>query len=100
MINLINIKLVFKFFDNLDCILNHPVREILVNAKDCPSCGVMTEKIDGCNHITCTNCNTHWCFLCKFVQTPEMYIYNHLSRVHGGFYEDDENENDNMDDMD
>ena len=30
--------------------------------KSCPSCGVSTIRIDGCNHIECT-CGEHWCWL-------------------------------------
>lgn len=33
--------------------------------KKCPHCNVPTEKTGGCNHITCTNCSNHWCYLCR-----------------------------------
>ena len=46
--------------------------------KKCPVCGIMTEKISGCNHITCTQCNSHWCWNCKEIH--EQYtIYRHLA---------------------
>ena len=32
--------------------------------KACPGCRAPTEKRMGCNHIVCTNCSAHWCFLC------------------------------------
>ncbi|KZO89747.1 hypothetical protein CALVIDRAFT_491431 [Calocera viscosa TUFC12733] len=34
--------------------------------KPCPTCKTNTEKLHGCNHITCTapGCNTHWCYAC------------------------------------
>lgn len=68
--------------------------------KACPECGVMTEKVSGCDHITCTNCEamngeaTHWCFACngKFDYNS---IYAHMSRAHGGYgidYDDDEDD--------
>ena len=31
----------------------------------CPSCGFGTEKIDGCNHMTCAKCNYNWCWICR-----------------------------------
>ena len=33
--------------------------------KQCPKCGMWTEKIDGCNHMTCLECKFQWCWLCK-----------------------------------
>lgn len=34
--------------------------------KFCPGCRTPTEKISGCNHMTCTSpgCNTHFCWVC------------------------------------
>lgn len=32
--------------------------------KECPKCGVMTEKTAGCDKIDCPNCKTKWCFYC------------------------------------
>eukprot|EP00441_Pelagodinium_beii_P021392 CAMPEP_0197675726 /NCGR_PEP_ID=MMETSP1338-20131121/85482_1 /TAXON_ID=43686 ORGANISM="Pelagodinium beii, Strain RCC1491" /NCGR_SAMPLE_ID=MMETSP1338 /ASSEMBLY_ACC=CAM_ASM_000754 /LENGTH=246 /DNA_ID=CAMNT_0043256309 /DNA_START=44 /DNA_END=781 /DNA_ORIENTATION=+ len=30
------------------------------NMKACPSCGVLTEKTSGCNHMTCASCKADW----------------------------------------
>ena len=35
-----------------------------MTAKPCPKCGAPTEKSRGCNHVVCTSCGAHWCFLC------------------------------------
>lgn len=32
--------------------------------KQCPSCEVYTEKIKGCNLITCLICKNKWCWIC------------------------------------
>lgn len=41
--------------------------------KQCPRCKYYIEKIDGCNHITCVNCNYEWCWLCKNECKPGHY---------------------------
>ncbi|KAM7190265.1 hypothetical protein V8F20_009772 [Naviculisporaceae sp. PSN 640] len=30
----------------------------------CPRCLIMVEKIEGCNHIHCVKCGTHFCYRC------------------------------------
>lgn len=64
--------------------------------RNCPSCNCTTEKLGGCNHITCTNflengtmCKAHWCWLCGILSTQDA-IYYHLSEAHRGFFVDDE----------
>ncbi|CAG7847378.1 SubName: Full=Related to ring finger protein 14 {ECO:0000313/EMBL:CCA75181.1} [Serendipita indica DSM 11827] len=31
---------------------------------NCPNCSTSVEKSMGCNHMTCTRCSTHFCYLC------------------------------------
>jgi hypothetical protein len=67
--------------------------------KKCPKCGVLTQLIDGCNHLTCP-CKAHWCWACGKEFTARG-IYGHMREAHGGFYdggEDDQNEGDDEDD--
>ena len=33
--------------------------------KRCPYCQYWTEKLDGCNHMTCPECNFQWCWVCE-----------------------------------
>ena len=33
--------------------------------KRCPYCQYWTEKQDGCNHMTCSECNFQWCWVCE-----------------------------------
>lgn len=72
--------------------------------KACPGCGTMTEKVSGCDHITCTvgGCGAHWCFYCG-KEESESTIYSHMNEEHGGFYggagaEDYDSENEYEDD--
>jgi hypothetical protein len=73
-----------------------------INAKDCPECGVATEKAGGCNHITCPNrsCQAHWCWICKAVFPYEQLhtgsdqdIYEHMTHSHGGWWGNDDDQN-------
>lgn len=60
--------------------------------KFCPSCDVITERLSGCNHIECTNCGIHYCFICYFKNEDQDLIYQHLDEIHGGYF--DENDDD------
>jgi E3 ubiquitin-protein ligase RNF14 len=37
---------------------------ILKNTSPCPTCSVPCQKAYGCNHMTCFQCATHFCYLC------------------------------------
>ena len=41
--------------------------------KKCPKCGIVIEKKNGCNHITCTKCKYQWCWLCNEEYEPSHY---------------------------
>jgi len=58
--------------------------------KECPGCTVMVEKVDGCDHITCTNCGQHWCWRCRATFTNADEVYDHMYSVHDGDGDEDE----------
>jgi hypothetical protein len=61
--------------------------------RQCPGCGVATEKTYGCDHITCP-CGTHWCYACG-KESDEGEIYGHMEQEHGGLnwgYETEEDD--------
>ena len=45
--------------------------------KQCPKCGAIIEKNEGCNHMSCTNCNYEFCWICMEKYADEHYsLYN------------------------
>ena len=51
--------------------------------QNCPGCGILTEKMAGCDHICCSICGAHWCYLCG-VEVGEDKIYTHVTELHEG----------------
>jgi len=37
---------------------------IVTNTKKCPKCKIHIEKNQGCNHMHCSQCNFHFCWMC------------------------------------
>lgn len=55
------------------------------NVKQCPKCKVGIEKAAGCNHMTCTMCKTHICWVClQTFADGGSGIYDHMRDKHGG----------------
>ncbi|TFK69145.1 hypothetical protein BDN72DRAFT_768361 [Pluteus cervinus] len=52
--------------------------------KKCPGCKVPIEKGEGCNHIVCTRCNTHLCWVCLETFPGGQGVYDHMRNHHGG----------------
>jgi hypothetical protein len=51
--------------------------------KDCPKCKTTMEKTEGCNHMTCSGCGTHICWVCLAIFEVAKDCYNHMFKVHG-----------------
>lgn len=47
------------------------------NARLCPKCSAKIEKALGCNKMTCTQCNSNFCWICDAV-LPRMDPYKHF----------------------
>jgi len=46
----------------------------------CPGCKTTTSRIDGCNHMKCTDCGTHYCWTCSIELHPQdPYSHYHTS---------------------
>ena len=37
---------------------------ILAHTSPCPTCSVPCQKMQGCNHMSCFQCKSHFCYLC------------------------------------
>lgn len=55
------------------------------DVKHCPTCNVPIERTEGCNHMTCTRCQTHICWQCMKTFPGGEGIYGHMREVHGTF---------------
>lgn len=54
------------------------------DVKNCPGCKIPIERISGCNHVTCTNCKTHICWVCLSTFKNSGEVYEHMHSEHGG----------------
>jgi hypothetical protein len=54
------------------------------DVKRCPGCKVPIERAEGCNHMTCTRCQTHSCWVCLATFPRGEGIYSHMRLKHGG----------------
>ena len=73
----------------------------LAGTKECPKCATLIEKVDGCNHVECSGCHGHICWVCLKVFTKSEGAYQHMNDVHGGNgLTDTEGEEEDDDDLD
>lgn len=52
--------------------------------KDCSKCKTPIEKIGGCNHIMCSGCRAHLCWVCLKAFSESGPCYDHMRAEHGG----------------
>ncbi|KAF2855330.1 RING finger protein-like protein [Plenodomus tracheiphilus IPT5] len=50
------------------------------NTTPCPYCSIPCQKSSGCNHMTCAQCQTHFCYLCSAWLNPD-HVYGHFNDV-------------------
>jgi len=63
-------------------------QELLKNGevKMTKCCNIPMIKEDGCNHMTCTQCKGHFCWICLEVFPGADQTYIHMKQVHGGYF--------------
>lgn len=52
-------------------------------ARPCPGCGVRIIRSMGCNHMTCTQCGSQWCWVCLGKWSPRHYSCTSTSSING-----------------
>lgn len=53
------------------------------DVKECPGCRVVIERSEGCNHVRCTKCGLHMCWMCMAVRESGGEVYDHMREAHG-----------------
>ena len=53
------------------------------DVKSCPVCRIPIERSEGCNHMTCTRCQSHICWQCLAIFPKGDGIYDHMRLTHG-----------------
>ena len=54
-----------KWHKNSKCKSSNENQNFDYDCKRCPNCKIWTQKNEGCNHMTCIECNFNWCWLCE-----------------------------------
>lgn len=71
-------------------------------SKQCPNCKSWLQKLDGCNKMTCSKCNSYFCWLC-LSKLPKVDPYAHFNllssecymKLFEGEIQPNDNQNDN-----
>ncbi|RSM10939.1 hypothetical protein CEP52_003269 [Fusarium oligoseptatum] len=54
-----------------------------LHTSPCPTCNAPAQKTHGCNHMICSRCDTHFCYLCSSWLDP-VNPYQHYNQQPGG----------------
>ncbi|KAK2591016.1 hypothetical protein QQS21_011294 [Conoideocrella luteorostrata] len=54
-----------------------------LHTSPCPTCNAPAQKTHGCNHMICSRCDTHFCYLCSSWLNPAN-PYQHYNQQAGG----------------
>ncbi|ESP04724.1 hypothetical protein LOTGIDRAFT_170560 [Lottia gigantea] len=76
-----------KSSSDVDSDMEKYLRENATRVKRCPKCSTPIEKKSGCNHMTCSGCKIHFCWLCCQAFTTTSSVYGHLNAQHGGIFD-------------
>ncbi|CAL8393587.1 unnamed protein product [Gadus morhua 'NCC'] len=51
------------------------------NAQKCPRCKIHIQRTEGCDHMTCTQCNTNFCYRCGERYRQMRFFGDHTSNL-------------------
>ncbi|KAM4633741.1 E3 ubiquitin-protein ligase RNF217 [Polymixia lowei] len=66
-----------KLLRNWASVIEHGQR----NAQKCPQCKIHIQRTDGCDHMTCTQCNTNFCYRCGERYRHLRFFGDHTSNL-------------------
>ncbi|KAF4071042.1 hypothetical protein AMELA_G00280410 [Ameiurus melas] len=66
-----------KLLRNWASVIEHGQR----NAQKCPHCKVHIQRVDGCDHMTCTQCHTNFCYRCGEQYRQLRFFGDHTSNL-------------------
>ncbi|MEE6475577.1 hypothetical protein FKM82_010805 [Ascaphus truei] len=73
-----------KEYKKGDKLLRHWANEIehgQRNAQKCPKCRVHIQRTEGCDHMTCSQCNTNFCYRCGERYRQLRFFGDHTSNL-------------------
>ncbi|KPM33964.1 hypothetical protein AK830_g12608 [Neonectria ditissima] len=59
------------------------IEYLQLHTSPCPTCNAPAQKTHGCNHMICSRCDTHFCYLCSAWLDPTN-PYRHYNTQSGG----------------
>lgn len=59
------------------------VEYLKLHTSPCPTCGAPAQKTHGCNHMLCSRCETHFCYLCSAWLDPGNPYKHYNSQSNG-----------------
>lgn len=59
---------------------------INLHTTPCPTCSAPSQKTHGCNHMICSKCNSHFCYLCSAWLEPHN-PYKHYNDIKTGCFQ-------------
>ncbi|KYK58645.1 RING finger protein [Drechmeria coniospora] len=59
------------------------IEYLKLHTSPCPTCNAPAQKTHGCNHMICSRCDTHFCYLCSSWLDPAN-PYRHYNEQAGG----------------
>ncbi|KAI7799490.1 probable E3 ubiquitin-protein ligase RNF217 [Triplophysa rosa] len=66
-----------KLLRNWASVIEHGQR----NAQKCPRCKIHIQKMEGCDHMSCTQCNTNFCYRCGEKYRHLRFFGDHTSNL-------------------
>lgn len=73
--------------DGVPCTADEQLKAAMeeMGFRECPGCHTPMGKSGGCNHMECSVCHAHFCWICMEMFKLGDVVYLHMAQVHGSF---------------